>query len=343
MIIAPVLITTLCRYEHFRRCVESLGRNSYAKDTELYIGLDYPLKESHWEGYRKILAYVDQGIDGFKEVHVVKRERNLGSSENYRQMREIIFEKYDRLIFSEDDNEFSPNCLEYMNKALDMFEDNPSVIAVSGYMYPIDCQGMEGNAMLLNTYFSAFGKGVYKRTEELFADKINMDTFTKMYHNISKMRKLRKISVNQYCNFVKAFLEYTPDLVNNGEIRRVDLAYGLYMFFYDYSMVFPKESKVRNWGYDGSGINCNSQLVVQKEDSQSEQWYRQYDFSKQIIDENKRIDIIQINSNKQELINCRLDVFFRVPKKEEFMTVIAYYCSLLLGRKRTATLMKWIK
>lgn len=344
MIIAPVLITTLCRYEHFRRCVESLGRNFYAKDTELYIGLDYPLKESHWEGYRKILAYVDQGVDGFKEVHVVKRERNLGSSENYRQMREIIFEKYDRLIFSEDDNEFSPNCLEYMNKALDMFEDNPSVIAVSGYMYPIDCQGMEGNAMLLNTYFSAFGKGVYKRTEELFADKINMDTFTKMYHNISKMRKLRKISVNQYCNFVKAFLEYTPDLVNNGEIRRVDLAYGLYMFFYDYSMVFPKESKVRNWGYDGSGINCDSQIRMNSDMKQGEIYYRNYDYSSQKVDLNSIFGILSIAlEDNENILNQKLNHFFKISKKEEIVTVLTYYFSLLIGRERMTNTVKWIK
>ena len=54
MIYAPVLIPTLCRDEHFIRCIESLKRNAWAKYTDIYIALDFPCKESHWDGYNKI-------------------------------------------------------------------------------------------------------------------------------------------------------------------------------------------------------------------------------------------------------------------------------------------------
>ena len=341
MIIAPVLITTLCRYEHFSRGVESLKRNSYAKDTELYIGLDYPAKEAHWDGYKKICEYLDKGVDGFKDVHIVRREKNLGSSENYLQMRKMIFEKHDRFIFSEDDNEFSVNYLEYMNKALERFEDSEKVFAVSGYMYPIDNIEADGNVLLLNTYFSAFGKGVYKRTEELFANVINMDTFMKMYRNVRKMRELRKASPNQYCNFVKGMVEYIPELVKNGNITRIDLAYGLYMFFYDYQMVFPKMSKVRNWGYDGSGTNCVSQ---DGQNNRNGKEYRNYNFSSQAIDQCKTFDKVDVISDMQDdLINQKINTFFKVPKKEECVTVLTYYLSLLIGRKRTAAIIKRLK
>lgn len=39
---APVIIPTLCRYEHFKECLESLSRCTWAEKTEVYIGLDYP-------------------------------------------------------------------------------------------------------------------------------------------------------------------------------------------------------------------------------------------------------------------------------------------------------------
>ena len=55
---APVIIPTLCRYEHFVRCVESLKKNTWAKYTDIYIGLDYPKKDSHREGYLKIKEYL---------------------------------------------------------------------------------------------------------------------------------------------------------------------------------------------------------------------------------------------------------------------------------------------
>lgn len=344
MITVPVLITTLCRYKHFCRCVESLKCNPYAKDTELYIGLDYPLKESHWDGYRKICAYLDAGINGFKDVHIMKWDKNLGSSENYCRMRAMIYEKYDRFIFSEDDNEFSSNYLEYMNKAMKKFENSSSVIAVSGYMYPIDLEDIDGNAVLLNTYFSAFGKGVYKRTEDLFAEEINMDTFMKMYLNIKKMRQLRKISVNQYCNFVKGMVEYIPDLVKDGEIRRVDLAYGLYMFFNDYKMLFPQISKIRNWGYDGSGINCDSQVVSELITEQGKRSYRNYNFCLQDIDKNQSFDklCISLDDKEEEMIN-KLNYFFEIPKLEEYITVITYYFSVFIGPRRMTKFIKGIK
>ena len=343
MVNIPILITTLCRYEHFCRCIESLKCNSYAKDTDLYIGLDYPLKEIHWEGYQKICAYLDEGINGFKDVHIIKWETNLGSAENYCRMRAKIYEKYDSFIYSEDDNEFSSNYLEYMNKAMGMFENSNSVIAVSGYMYPINLVDITGNAVLLNTYFSAFGKGVYRKTEELFADEINMDTFVKMYRNVKQMRKLRKVSVNQFCNFVKGMVEYTPDLVKNGEVRKVDLSYGLYMFFHDYKMVFPQISKVRNWGYDGSGINCDLQIEAGI-DFEEMPYYRNYNFATQEIDMNSSFDKICIAlEGDDNALDDKLNRFFKIPKKEEHITVITYYCSLIIGPRRMAESIKWMK
>ena len=47
MIYAPILIPTLCRAEHFIRCVESLKNNSWAKYTDVFIGLDYPPTEKY--------------------------------------------------------------------------------------------------------------------------------------------------------------------------------------------------------------------------------------------------------------------------------------------------------
>ncbi len=60
---APVFIPTLCRFEHFKRCVESLAVCTHANETELFIALDYPCKESHWDGYRRIEAHLG-GVKG---------------------------------------------------------------------------------------------------------------------------------------------------------------------------------------------------------------------------------------------------------------------------------------
>lgn len=58
----PILIITLCRYRHFVNCVESLHKNVLAKETELYVGLNYPTKEKSWLEYQKIEEYLEKGI-----------------------------------------------------------------------------------------------------------------------------------------------------------------------------------------------------------------------------------------------------------------------------------------
>ena len=132
---APVVIPTLCRFEHFKRCIDSLSRCTGAEFTDVYIGLDYPLKDSHWEGYRKICDYLEHFTGSFHLI-VVKRDKNYGFRGNIRDLIEQVRCDYDRYILSEDDNEFAPNFLEYMNVGLEKYKDDPNVLRICGCVMP---------------------------------------------------------------------------------------------------------------------------------------------------------------------------------------------------------------
>lgn len=62
-------------------------------------------------------AFIYGGV-GFKKLIVIQRSRNYGLGEegNIMTLRKEIFSKYESVISSEDDNEFSPNFLVYMNQ-----------------------------------------------------------------------------------------------------------------------------------------------------------------------------------------------------------------------------------
>ena len=62
MIYAPILITTLNRYECLRRCIESLQKNSWADKTELFISVDYPPTDKYVDGYNKIKKYLNKNF-----------------------------------------------------------------------------------------------------------------------------------------------------------------------------------------------------------------------------------------------------------------------------------------
>lgn len=58
MVYYPICIPTLCRYEKFKECIESLAHNTIASKTDLIIGLDFPPSEKYREGYEKIKEYI---------------------------------------------------------------------------------------------------------------------------------------------------------------------------------------------------------------------------------------------------------------------------------------------
>ena len=247
---APVLIPTLNRHVHFKRCVESLSACTHADKTDLFIFLDYPLKDTHWEGYELIKAYLPS-IKGFKTVNVIEREKNYGAVDNFFKSLEYVFERHDRLIFSEDDNEFSPNFLEYINKGLDIFEYDPNVVAICGYNYPI----VIPNDYIQNYYyykaFSAWGFGAWKDKSLKF--NCNHYEIPRLIKNKNYIKE--SIRYYQFAN-----LEYVLRSIIQEKNLFGDGAITVNMIKNNKYGVFPTISKVINYGHDGSGVNCGTSI-----------------------------------------------------------------------------------
>lgn len=77
---APVIIVTLDRVEHFKRCLESLEECTGAENTDVYVALDYPPSEKYIAGWEKNNVYISEKETNhhFKSFHVLRRERNYG-------------------------------------------------------------------------------------------------------------------------------------------------------------------------------------------------------------------------------------------------------------------------
>ena len=258
-IYAPVVIPTLCRYEHFKRCVESLSKCTGADRTELYIGLDYPTKESHWSGYNKICDYLPS-IRGFQAVHVYKREVNYGQSKNTRNLLEIVKEGYDRYILSEDDNEFSPNFLEYINKGLELYKDHPDVMAICGYSYPIEYFLSIGdynfNAYPIQGY-TAWGVGFwFDKRDSVVRDFVNSENAYQLIHSWKSVKKL----------FRKKMHITVHRLLFRWKESYGDLMWCCLLNLYDKYCIFPTVSKVRNHGFDKSASHCVENPIYEKQE-----------------------------------------------------------------------------
>lgn len=248
---APVIMLTMNRFEHFKRCIDSLSRCTGAEYTEVYLGIDYPSKPEYQDGHEKICEYIDH-IHGFKKLHIFKREHNYGASFNCQDLREKVKEKFDRYIFSEDDNEFSLNFLEYMNEGLKRYKDNNNIIAICGYLLTWnsdynDCMRTFNKNIFPAKNYNAVGVGRW------FAKELSVEgnLYTKTRVLNSSFLTLRTImagyslTIARYINQIEKASEF-PDVG-----RR------LYCAFHNKYCIFPTISKVRNWGFDGSGLNSD--------------------------------------------------------------------------------------
>ncbi len=302
---APVIITTLNRFDHFKQCLESLENCKYADETDVYIALDYPPSEEYEEGWKLIDRYIrdKEKQNGFKNLIVYRRTENyfFSGRGNLRVAINDLPKNVDRYITSEDDNIFSPLFLEYMNLCLEKYEDNPDVVCVTGYSYPVDWSRSEGATIQLQNFnASAWGWAWWRekknKIENDFLDEI-------LFHNATidiKNGKYKRL-------IAPALIEYT-DYIKGADVklqkRMTDVGMRIYIAMRDKYVVSPLISFVRNKGFDGSGQYCgNNQHLLDNSNALT------YDYVHQPIYESDNFNIVENNNDLLEENRCKLSKF----------------------------------
>lgn len=312
---APVIIPTLNRYAHFRRCLESLERCTGADKTDVYIGLDYPPSDKYQEGWKMIDAYLKEKEkkNGFKRLFVRRRDHNCGVGVEMSNVSLLLqdVKPYGRYIFSEDDNEFSPNFLQYINKALTVYDNDDSVYCVCGYNRRIVLPDSFNSTCYLAYDYVAWGVGFW--THKNGPDK---------YRSFNTLMRLLRDD-DSYSVLCKRAPESVKGIVSMLKRQRFhgDVLVNVYEAIEGKFSVMPVLSKVRNHGNDGTGIHSRK-LVSHFNDY----------YSKQPIDEAEDIefpDVVPFNPEGLKIIIPD----YSLAKWKRFIRYIAYRIDLLLIRR----------
>ena len=250
---APVIIPTLNRYAHFRKCLESLEKCVDADKTAVYVGLDYPPSEKYKEGWGLIDKYLSEKEKKhtFGKLVVMRRKSNcglFGDNSNFRLLyKQLVAEGYDTYIVSEDDNVFSPNFLVYINKGLEKFRDDKSVLCICGYTHPYPLKFKDNTFFMHNVYCSAWGQGCWMSRVEEYAKWRDPRWFRQSFSlkNLMKMFKVGRRKVMIYLRLGRNY-DYVPT---------TDYNLGVYAVVNNLNVVCPRMSLVRNMGCDGSGLS----------------------------------------------------------------------------------------
>ena len=313
---APVIIPTLCRYDHFVRCLESLRKNTWAEHTDVYIGLDYPSKESHWEGYRKIKSYLQAPFPEFRNLFVIEHQENMGSGKNMRSLIELCSKEYDRFIYTDDDAEFSPCFLQYMDLSLQRYEDDDSVVAVVGYAYPVKwIADPKCTVVKQNFNCSAWGRGFWLSKRKRVLDYLHFNSLAKDFSSAFRSGSVKQMidfAFKDYVSFCSSGWSGKRGFLNN----ETDVAMRIYLAVKGKYAVMPLVSKVRNHGYDGSGECC--QRI--EGDEFGTFCVDEYPFSQQPIDESDTFELIEDTNFDLKANRDLLNAFDRV-SPEEMKTV----------------------
>lgn len=255
MVYAPIVIPTLNRIEHLKRCIFSLQNNSWAQYTPLIISVDCPPCEDYIAGHKKVCEYLREGIEGFYKVTVIYQEQNLGAVENGEFLLSYAEKEYDRYIFTEDDNEFSPDFIEYIDKGLELFENADNVMAICAN--GITRQEDERNNVVLSQNYTAYGCGMwFKKRKELYS-QINRKFLIRKVGNVGYMIELARKQAGVLLSFQSAVLKkeklyQLPD----DKVPVIDQTIKMYLISEHKYIIGACKEKVRNWGLDGSGVNC---------------------------------------------------------------------------------------
>lgn len=317
MLYAPIIIPTLNRASHLERCLESLKNNIGAEHTDIYISVDYPPAQKYMEGYQEVKKLLEtKDLSCFKNAYIFFHEENLGPVGNSNFLKQKVEnDGYDRYIYTEDDNEFSPNFLQYMNGGLEKFKDNENVIAVCGAK---DTNWeTKGKNFLFCKLLAAYGVGEWINKCRNVQIKGREVIVPNRVYGPKTMFRLLKNNACLFNLYVMRILcedkgFYWP---KENELRWCDSTYSIYMHLSDAVCIAPYIAKSRTWGNDGSGVNMKKQDI-----NPEEEWK----LDNQKVFEYDKIDDICFYKENYSLGNKYLS------KEQGVNTIKAIFCYLIL-------------
>ncbi|NSL85504.1 glycosyltransferase [Chitinophaga solisilvae] len=137
--LAPIIFMAYKRPEVARQALESLAANPEAAESELYVFADGPKADATEADLENIAATraVIRSRNWCGKVHIAERVQNMGLANSVIAAVTDVVAKHGKVIVMEDDLVLAPFFLKYMNEALDMYEDEPLVASIHGYIYPV--------------------------------------------------------------------------------------------------------------------------------------------------------------------------------------------------------------
>lgn len=246
--LAPIILFAYNRLNETQETVKALQKNFLAEKSKLFIFSDGPKNNMDDKKIDSVRSYL-YTIEGFKKVKIIESKINKGLASSIIQGVSEILDNYDSVIVLEDDLITSPNFLDFMNQALEFYQNNPKVISISGYT--MNLPSLEGYNK--DYYFgiraSSWGWATWKNQWE------GIDWEVSDYSKFSK-------DIKQKLRFFQVGSDM-PGMLRNqmeGKIDSWAIRWCYHQFKHDLYTVFATKSKINSIGFSEDATHTSGAL-----------------------------------------------------------------------------------
>lgn len=241
----PIALFAYNRPQHLELALGSLARCDRLDECDLHIfsdGPKSPKQATAVEASRRI------GRDWANRLgaEVVERSENCGLSRSVVAGVTELSESYGRVIVLEDDLIVTPDFLKYMIQSLDRYRDEPQVLQISGYMFPVQYSPCSDVFFLPLT--TTWGWATWDRAWRIFD-----------WEATGSREKLADPQVRWRFNLDDSY-PYTTMLKDR--LKGRNDSWGILWWWAVFSVgglvLHPKQSLVWVGGWDRSGTHCDS-------------------------------------------------------------------------------------
>lgn len=244
--LAPIVVFSYNRPDHLRQTLEALAKNDLASESVLYIYCDGVKETASDEQHQYIIENrkVAHTAIGFKEVHVIEREENVGLMNNIVGAVTEIVNQYGRIIVFEDDMLSSSGTLRYFNEALETYKDDEKVMHIVSYMFPHRYPLPE--TFFYTVPYPGGGWATWERAWKHYSNDIN------------ELYNYWKDDLPYFNYWDHDGTDLIKQLVDNykGTLRTWFVRWYAVMLRMGGLTLYPGKSLVTNIGFDGTGDNC---------------------------------------------------------------------------------------
>jgi len=243
MKLAPIALFTYNRPWHTQQTVEALKQNELADQSGLFIFSDGPKNLNDKAKIDEVRKYI-HSIEGFRSINITERPNNLGLAESIITGVTEMVNKFGSIIVLEDDLVTSACFLKFMNEALNLYENEPQVISIHGYTYPV-------KGKLPETFFlrgaDCYGWATWKRGWDLFEKDGR-----KLLKELKQRNLTKQFDYNGACRYTRWLKQQIAGKNSSWAIRWHASA-----FLRERLTLYPGVSLVRNIGHDRTGTHCH--------------------------------------------------------------------------------------